>query len=138
LAPRRFVEVRSNLWASPKYLKRFGKPAHPRDLKNAVFVSHPAFTSVMLTNGKSDFEVQTNGRIRVDDFEAIKALILLGEGIAWLPDHLIEDAAQTGTVVRVLPQWQPKQRELFYFVYASRRYALPKVEQFIQTALELV
>jgi DNA-binding transcriptional LysR family regulator len=94
----------------------------------------------MLTNGKSDFEVQMNGRFHADDVEAIKALIVLGEGIAWLPDFLAEDAVEAGKLVRVLSQWRPKQqaRGTCYFVYAGHRYALPKVERFIQTALGLI
>jgi DNA-binding transcriptional LysR family regulator len=67
-------------------------------------------------------------------------LIVLGEGIAWLPEFLVADAVEAGTLVRVLSQWRPKKQRLwtYYFVYAGRRYALPKVEGFIQTALELV
>ena len=43
-------------------------------------------------------------------------------------------------LVRVLSKWRPKKQQLwtYYFVYAGRGYALPKVESFIQTALELV
>jgi DNA-binding transcriptional LysR family regulator len=141
LIARRFFETRSNLWASPKYMQEFGKPTHPRDLANAAFVIHPLQKgSVILTNGKSDFEVQMNGRFHADDVEAIKALIVLGEGIAWLPDFLAEDAVEAGKLVRVLSQWRPKQqaRGTCYFVYAGHRYALPKVEGFIQTALGLI
>jgi DNA-binding transcriptional LysR family regulator len=138
LIARRFFDARANLWASPEYLQGFGKPAHPRDLTNAAFVGNSAHKSVILTNGKSDFEVQMNGRVRADNYEAIKALTLLGVGIAWLPDFLAGDAAEAGTLVRILPQWQPKKRGsgTFYFVYAGHRYALPKVEGFIQTSLE--
>jgi DNA-binding transcriptional LysR family regulator len=32
LIARRFFQSRSNLWASPNYLRGFGKPTHPRDL----------------------------------------------------------------------------------------------------------
>jgi len=44
-----------------------------------------------------------------------------------------------GNLVPVLSQWRPKKEQLwtYYFVYAGRRYALPKVEAFIETALEL-
>jgi len=138
LVARRFFEAHSNLWASPQYLKGFGKPVHPRDLANAAFIGDPVSHSVMLTNGKSDFELQINGRVHTDDWEAIKALSLLGTGIAWSPDYLARDAVEAGTLVPVLSQWQPKKRGIFYFVYAGRRYALPKVEAFIQTAMELV
>jgi DNA-binding transcriptional LysR family regulator len=57
-----------------------------------------------------------------------------------LPDFLVADAMAAGKLVPVLPQWRPKKQQLwtYYFVYAGRRYALPKVEGFIQTAMELV
>jgi DNA-binding transcriptional LysR family regulator len=138
LIARRFFETGSDLWASPKYLKRIGNPAHPRDLANATFVDHPVQKkSVMLTNGKSDLEVQMKGRIHADDLAAIRALIVLGEGIAWLPNFLVEDAVKAGKLVRVLSQWRPKKQQLgtCYFVYAGHRHAVPKVERFIQTAL---
>jgi DNA-binding transcriptional LysR family regulator len=141
LIARRFFQAPLSLWASPKYMRGFGKTTHPRDLANAAFVTHPQQKgSVVLTNGKSDFEVRRNGRVHADDLEAIKALIELGEGIALLPDFLTADAAKAGKLVRVLPQWRPKQQQLgtCYFVYAGRQYALPKVESFIQTALEQV
>ncbi|MGQ0584165.1 MAG: LysR family transcriptional regulator [Reyranella sp.] len=140
LIARRFIETSSNLWASPKYLKKFGKPAHPRDLANAAFLAHPVLKAIMLTNGKSDFELQLNGRLYVDDLEVITTLIVLGEGIAWLPDFLVGDAVKAGKLVPVLSQWRPKKQHLwtYYFIYAGHRYALPKVETFIQTALEQV
>lgn len=137
LIARRFLEPSSMLWASPEYLREFGEPAHPRDLMSAEFVTHPSRKSVTLTNARSDFEVQMTGRVRIDNFQAIKALVMLGEGIAWLPDFLTADAVQAGTLVPVLPAWKPKQRRAYYFVYARDRYALPKLEAFIQTALEL-
>jgi DNA-binding transcriptional LysR family regulator len=138
LIARRFFDMGSNLWASPDYLQRLGAPAHPRDLKTAAFVEFRPRSSLVLTNGKSDVEVATTGRIRADDFETIKALLLAGAGIAWLPEFLAEDAARAGTLVPVLPLWRPKERGAFYFVYVGRKYGLPKVQAFIRMALELV
>lgn len=138
LIARRFFEMSVNLWASPRYLRRLGALSHPRDLKKATCLGFLARTSVVLTNGKSDIEVPMTGRIGADDFQTIKALLLLGEGIAWLPDFLAEDAAEAGALVPVLSQWRPKERGVFYFVYPGRKYGLPKVEAFIQTALEAV
>lgn len=137
LIARRFFDMGSNLWASPDYLQRLGAPSHPRDLEKATFVEFRPRDSIVLTNGKSEVGIATNGRIRADDFETIKALLLAGEGIAWLPDFLAEDAVQAGTLVPVLSQWRPKERSAFYFVYVGRQYGLPKVQAFIQTALEV-
>ena len=78
LIARRFFQPPSNLWASPKYMRGLGKLTHPRDLANAAFVNPSQQKgSVVLTSGKSDFELRRNGRICADDLEAIKALIEL-------------------------------------------------------------
>ena len=139
LIARRFIETSSNLWASPEYLKKLGNPTHPGDLDDAAFLAHPVLKTVTLTNGKSEFELELNGRVYSDDLEVILALIVLGEGIAWLPDFLAGDAVEAGKLVPVLPHWRPKKQQLwtYHFVHAGRRYAAPKVEGFIQTALEL-
>lgn len=138
LIAQRFFEMGTNLWASPHYLARLGGLTHPRDLQRMTFLGFLAQRSIVLTDGRSDVEVALTGRIRADDFETIKALLLLEAGIAWLPDFLAEDALRAGALVPVLPQWRPKDRGAFYFVYVGRKYGLPKVQAFIQTALELI
>lgn len=138
LIARRFFEMSASLWASPQYLRRLGNLGHPRDLAKATCLGFLSRGALRLTNGRSDVEVPISGRIRADDFETLKSLVLLGAGIAWLPDFLAEDAAQAGRLVPVLPQWRPKERGAFHFVHAGRQYGLPKVQAFIQTALELV
>jgi DNA-binding transcriptional LysR family regulator len=140
LIARRFVQASSSLWASPGYLQGFGDPSHPRDLASAVYVAHPALKAVTLTNGSSDLELALAGRVGADDLEVIAELIALGEGIAWLPDFMVERAAGAGKLVRVVPEWRPKNELLwtYHWVHAGRRYALPKVEGFIETALEVV
>ena len=138
LIAQRYFEMGSNLWASPKYLRRLGALTHPRDLSGAQFVGFLGRNSVVLTNGRSDVEIPTTARIRADDFETIKALLLSGDGLAWLPDFLAEEAAAAGMLVPVLPQWWPKERGAFYFIYVGRKYGLPKVQAFIQAALELL
>jgi DNA-binding transcriptional LysR family regulator len=137
LIARRFLEIGSNLWAAPSYLRRLGPVTQPSELRNATFLGFLAQSEVVLTNGNQDVAVATGGRIRADDFETIRALLALGAGIAWLPDFLAEEDAAAGTLVPVLPQWRPKERGAFYFTYPGRKYGLPKVEAFIQTALEV-
>jgi DNA-binding transcriptional LysR family regulator len=140
LVARRFMETSTDLWASPSYMTALGEPTHPRDLANAAFVTFTAQkNSLLLTNGEADFELQVSGRVHTNDAEAIRDLIVLGEGIAWLPDYLTATAVEAGKLMRVLPQWRPKRnRGTCYFVYPARQYALPKVEAFIKTALQLV
>ena len=138
LIAKRFFDVGSNLWASPTYLEQFGDLKHPRNLAKATFVGFKGFNTLRLTNGKSEVEVPMVGRIVADDLEAIKALAILGEGIAWLPDFLAADAVEAGTLIPVLPNWKSKEMGNIHFVYAGRKYASPKVQAFIQVALEVV
>lgn len=138
LIARGLLEVGAGLWASPKYLQKIGRLAHPRDLAKAVFVGHPARKSVVLTYGKSSVEVPVAGRVQADSFEVIKALLILGTGIGWLPDFVAKEALEAGALVPVLPQWRQHERGTIHLVHAGGRYALPKVHEFIRTASEMV
>jgi len=138
LIAKRFFDLRASLWASPAYAQEFGKLTHPKDLVKASFVGRKGADVLRLTNGKSEVDVPVVSRVLADDLETIKALTILGEGISWLPDFLSADAVEAGTLVPILPQWKSKGVGAVYFVYASQKYASPKVRAFIQTALDVV
>lgn len=132
-----FFDVGTALWASPTYLGQLGNLAHPRSLAKASFVVYKGINTLRLTNGKSEVEVPMVGRIVADDLETTKALAILGEGIAWLPDFLAADAREAGSLVAVLPHWKVKARGKVSFVYAGRKYTAPKVQAFVQVAQEI-
>jgi DNA-binding transcriptional LysR family regulator len=139
LIAKRFFDVGTTLWASPDYLKKIGAVSHPRNLAKAAFVGFRGMNTLRITNGKSNIDVPMTGRIIADDLLAIKALAVLGEGIAWLPDFLAADAAKAGALVAVLPAWKSTSMgNHIHFVYAGRKYASPKVQAFIKVAEEVV
>lgn len=138
LVAKRFLGTDAALWAAPAYLKGLGSVSHPRNLAKAAFVCFTGFSTLRLVNGKSLVEVPMAGRVVADDLETIKALAVLGEGIAWLPDFLAADAVAAGSLVPVLPHWKSKAMGNIYFVYAGGKYASPKVQAFIQVALDIV
>ena len=49
----------------------------------------------------------------------------------------VPDAVEVGQLVPVLSQWKSKGAGAFYFVYANQKYTSPKVQAFIQTALDV-
>ena len=75
--------------------------------------------------------------MRLDDFDTLKAMLILGAGIGWLPDCLALDAARAGELEPVLPGWKAEAASQVYFVYPGRRYAPRKVQAFIETALDV-
>ncbi len=139
LIARRFFDVGTTLWAAPAYLEQVGAPVHPRNLARLAFVGFKGMHSLRLSNGKSEVDVAMNGRVVADDLLAIKALAILGEGIAWLPDFLAADAVKAGHLLPVLPAWKSKSMgNHIHFVYPGRQYASPNVKAFIQVAEHFV
>lgn len=138
---RRYFDLSMHLWASPRYLKAAGMPRHPKDLAAHRCVTYAGMDPVRLTRatrGKAEAKASMPSRMVVDDFEAIKAMLILGEGIGLLPDFLAADAATSGALVPVLADWKLKAGGGFTFVYPGGKYASPNVQAFIDTALALL
>ena len=135
---RRFFDLTVHLWASPGYLETGGEPRHPRDLGKHRWVTYTGMTPVVLTKGKAEAEVTAQARVVADDFEAIKEILMLDEGIGLLPDFVAADAAASGKLVPVLPGWKMKTTGGFSFLYPGQKYASPNVRAFIDIALRLL
>jgi DNA-binding transcriptional LysR family regulator len=135
LIAKRFFAIETNLWASPGYLAEFGMPRQPLELADHRLLALSSMTATMLTKGKQSIEIAVNSRVLTDDFEVVKAMITLGGGIGWLPDFHTTDAQAAGALVQVLPEWKTEVAGGFNFVYPGSRYASPKVQAFIATAI---
>lgn len=139
LIGKRFLGLSGNLYAAPSYLHGEGIEhiTHPRELSPLRFVSFTDTGRIDLHKDGIHIQVPVTSRVRADDLETVKSLLLLGEGIAWLPDFLAFDALAEGTLVPVLPDWTSTQGGAVYFVYAGHKYPSPKVQAFMVTALEV-
>lgn len=137
LMGRRFVELTANVWAAPSYLKTAAPVTRPQDLSALEFMARGDQRSVVMRRGDESVVVEVSGRVRSDDFQTLKSLLLLGGGIGWLPDFLARDAVEAGTLVPVLPGWQADASGQIHFVYSGQKHASPKVRAFIDLALEL-
>ena len=73
------------------------------------------------------------GRLRADDFEALKAFALVGEGIAYLPSFMCDEEVKQHRLQRVLPDWHGA-AVIFSLVYPAQRFVSPKVRAFIAVA----
>jgi DNA-binding transcriptional LysR family regulator len=138
LVARRFFVDDLRLWAAPGYLDGAGRPERPQDLYRHRLVGHSVLRRATLSDGQACLPVTVDGRVRLDDFDTLKAMLILGAGIGWLPDCLAADAAGTGELEPVLPGWKAEAASEVYFVYPGRLYAPRKVQAFIETALDVV
>ncbi len=138
LIAKRFMQVNAGLWASPAYLAEHGTPSHPRDLAGFRIVTYRGMKTLHLSKGKQELQLPISGRVTADDLETIRGLLIHEEGIGWLPYFLADEAAASGLLVPVLPQWKCKPEEGIYFVYPGQKYATPNVKAFVSTALDVL
>ncbi|MES0827444.1 LysR family transcriptional regulator [Ruegeria sp. SCP11] len=109
--------------ASPAYLKRYGTPRHPDDLKehDLIDFSFHGITQSWTYPGP-DGEVITvpiAPRVRCNDAHTEKVLAIAGRGIARLPELSCQAELDTGTLVAILPEFRPPSIGV-NVIYASR------------------
>jgi DNA-binding transcriptional LysR family regulator len=128
LVSRRLTGTRMVLCATPKYLKKHGKPAHPAEL-----ASHEVLAYNLLSTGDVwSFEgpdgaatVKVRPRMHTNSGDTCRAVALRHQGMILQPSFLVSEDLRSGALVEVLPQW--KSLELgVYAVYPTRKHLLPK------------
>ena len=139
LIAKRFSVGHFALWASPSYLQKHPAPSQPRELKQHDCLRFSIFKDNVfeLTNGKENLRIAVSGRLLADDFEVLRSLAVLGEGIAFLPSFLCTEEIKQNKLVRVLPDWHGE-TVTFSLVYPAQRFVAPKVRAFISVAEELL
>jgi len=139
LMARRLAQVGSQLFASPAYLARHGRPRAPADLAGhacLVFSSPPEPRRWRLRDPDGrEVAVQVSGPLTVNSPDAIRRAMVAGLGIALLPvfagNVLAGAIAPRGDEIeQVLPGWSGPESVLSV-VYPSPRYLSPKVRAFV-------
>jgi len=123
-------ESRRSVVAAPSYLDRFGTPRHPEDLR-----AHRCILYTGLAAGRSwafdgpdgHIEVPVDGPFSVDNTEGVRAAILHGMGIGYVPVwHFVANEIESGRLVVLLPDYAATPQPITA-IYPSRRHLAPKV-----------
>lgn len=130
LVRRRVATTRYVLCASPTYLKKYGIPKTPMDLKKHLYIAHSMRTPPNKLLFKNKKELFIEPTLLLNDCHAIRECALQGIGIGMLHDYMIEDALQTGQLVEVLNEFQIPSINI-YLYYSQSHYLLPKIRRFI-------
>lgn len=130
LVARRLCAVTQYLVASPGYLAREGRPAHPRELAGHACLSYAyrARSDVWrFTNEAGDEEpVMPTGPLRVTNADALLPMLLEGLAIAELPEFIAGEYLADGRLEAILTDWSLTRGGL-YFVTPSARARPAKV-----------
>jgi DNA-binding transcriptional LysR family regulator len=142
LVTRKLLETRTATLASPAYLERRGRPAHPRDLEgHACIQMRHAQTGeplpwVFQKNGEA-FTVPTSGRLAVNEVGALMGACLAGVGVARVKAIGVQDLIAHGELIDLFPDW-PGETFPLYALYPSRHLPAAKVRAFVDFVAEVV
>lgn len=139
LIAKRYELGHFGLWASPDYLARHGAPRQTRDLTAHQLLRFAQWAErpLRLSNGKENVRIAMRGRLQADDFETLRGLAALGDGIVLLPSFLCAGEEAQGKLVRVLPGWHGE-RVCLSLLYPAQKYVPAKVRAFITVTDEVL
>jgi len=116
--------------ATPDYLARHGTPAYPRDLAAHSCIIYGGLAAGQywsFTGDSGMISAPIQGRFRVDNTEGVRAAVLQGIGIGYVPIwHFVADEIETGQLVVLLRAFEQTPQPITA-VFPTRRHLAPKV-----------
>lgn len=127
--------------ASPGYLKQFGTPAYPDELKNGhrlvSFVSSDTGRPIpfRFERDGNKTEIKVDHRVGINESNAHLAACVAGLGIVQTFGYAAAAALREGTLVEVMPAWRPAPYP-FQLVYPQARHVTHRLRVFMDWLLE--
>ncbi|MDN3377754.1 MULTISPECIES: LysR family transcriptional regulator [unclassified Pseudoalteromonas] len=122
------------LVASPALVNKYGLPKRPEELSTwpSLGLGQPQHHYTWLLYGPDDQEAKVSHvpRYVTTDMIALRNAALKAIGIVELPVLMVMEQLKDGSLVHLLPQWQPK-TDIIHLVYPSRRGLLPAVRALV-------
>jgi DNA-binding transcriptional LysR family regulator len=142
LVARRIGETAVITCATPGYLKRYGTPAHPEELRNG----HRLVSYVSTLNGRAvPFRFERDGertelkiehRVGVNESNAHLAACLAGLGIVQTFAYAAAADLRAGRLQEILAPWRPAPYP-FHVVYPQTRHLTHRLRVFIDWLAEV-
>jgi len=131
--PFRFAVV-----ASPAYVKAYGKPRRPEDLRRHRCIgfrprNREALYRWEFMKGRRRYSVPVNGQVIANDWNIAVSLALRGLGWAFLPAPLVEAHIRRDDLVSVLEEHCIRTEGTFLY-YPQRAQGSPKLRGFVEVA----
>lgn len=140
LIGRRLASSPRTICASPQYWQQYGKPTTPQAIKehNCLTYRFEFGTAAALWQFKDSegliTDIPVTSNFQTNNGEALRIAALSGLGVALLPAWSVKEHLTTGTLERVLADYETTVSDLdtgIYAVYLSRRNLPIKTRLFI-------
>ncbi len=143
LVTHRICDIQRVVCASPAYLKQYGEPKSPEDLKKHHCVVYTLARSPYewsFWRGDETVTVKVDGSLKVNNSLAASQAAVAGLGLIFLPMFTVLEALEQGKLKIVLKEWSAEPLTL-YAVYPKHRQYSGKLQvfiDFISDALALI
>lgn len=139
---RRLLETRVLTCASPAYVKRHGKPTHPKEIENRECIlmrdpSNGKHYNWEFTKKNQTLPVKVSGKIMVGDTGSLLGACLSGHGIAQPLEIYTRPFLADGRLVQLLPEWSDESFPLYVY-HHSPKLMSAKVRAFIDYVSEII
>ena len=134
LIARRLAPIRLAVCASPDYLRQYGAPKTPQDLRHHACILNSNLASAhewkFMDADKKPFSVRVDSKLVINNGDAMRIAALQGVGLTILPTFIVGRDLQAGTLVSLLSDYMPQSLGL-HAVYPHARHLSPKVRAFV-------
>lgn len=139
LIARKLAPCHIVLCASSAYLKKYGEPKTPNDLKKHQCISYAYSDSVkywILENNKGEKkQIPINSPLSANNGNLICDAMINGMGIASLPTFIAGDVIRKGDAKIIMDDWRPIMEDIS-LLYPSSKHLSAKVRAFVDLAVE--
>ncbi|MFY2764452.1 LysR substrate-binding domain-containing protein [Arenimonas sp. MALMAid1274] len=142
LVARRLDGFRTQIYASPEYIRRHGEPLHPNDLQHHRVLAYAKnrhgnrfLWPLAAAGGGAIEEYLVHPILVANDPAPLQGAMLCGEGLMFASDVSIKPFVETGQAVRVLGGWVGPEVD-FNAVFTRGRVPSPKVRAFVDFLVE--
>ena len=133
LAARLLTRTRRIACAAPAYWDRHGRPQIPGELAEhdcIIYMPNPSFNQWLFTGPQGTEVVQVQGRLRVNNTEAMLEAAIGGQGVVRLTSFSLDRAIASGQLEPVLTDYESPDTDI-YALYLPNRYLSTKARAFI-------
>ncbi|ROV58822.1 LysR family transcriptional regulator [Vibrio ponticus] len=131
LIARKISSVKDILVASPDYLHHHPAPVHAEELHNHQLLKGHPLLKWQLINESGEVVVNNDkGRFQASALNVVRSACSEGLGITLMPDVMLREFIEDGSLVQVLRDWSANPRDI-YMLYNHKDHLPEKVRLFI-------
>jgi len=137
LIAKRIGDAHSVIVATPEYIKKFGAPEKPEELREHNCLTHASVGKTEWSFKKNNevISIPIKGNLSSNETTVLLAAVLNHAGVTMLPTFLAHTQIKERKLVCILQDWQAYSLGI-YGVYVSKKYMPPVMRAFLDFITE--